>query len=222
MYCTRCGQPLAADSRYCVNCGAAVSSAAPAEAAPAPTPEAPAAAYAPGTPAPPVAAWPSAPAAETSEAAAPPPETVRYAGFWRRFWGLVVDSILLSAVLMPLRLGLRLGAWREFERGDMSFDRLLPLIAGSFVLFVVHLVADALYFSLMQSSVKQATLGQMLLGLRVTDLEGRRISGMRSLGRFFAAWLSSLTLLVGYVICVFTQKKQTLHDLLAGTLVVRT
>jgi uncharacterized RDD family membrane protein YckC len=83
------------------------------------------------------------------------------------------------------------------------------------------LIGGWLYEALMESSAKQATLGKMLLGLMVTDEAGNRISFARASGRHFAKYISSFTLFIGYIMAGFTAKKQALHDMIAGTLVVR-
>jgi uncharacterized RDD family membrane protein YckC len=57
--------------------------------------------------------------------------------------------------------------------------------------------------------------------MKVTDLNGNRISFERATGRHFAKWLSGLILCIGYIMVGFTERKQGLHDLLAGTLVRR-
>ena len=80
---------------------------------------------------------------------------------------------------------------------------------------------NLLYFSFCESSAWQATLGKKALGLAVTDLQGRRISFAHALGRNLAKIISSMTLLIGYIIAGFTAKKQALHDLIAGTLVIK-
>jgi Tfp pilus assembly major pilin PilA len=72
----------------------------------------------------------------------------------------------------------------------------------------------------MESSVQQATLGKMALGIRVTDGQGRRVSFGRATGRHFAKLLSGLILLIGYLMAGFTVRKQALHDMIAGCLVV--
>ena len=87
-----------------------------------------------------------------------------------------------------------------------------------FILFAC--VAGWLYSALMESSANQGTLGKMALGLRVTDLEGRRISFGKATGRYFAKFLSGMTLSIGYIMAAFTAKKQALHDFVAGTLVL--
>ncbi|GFK92601.1 hypothetical protein NNJEOMEG_00426 [Fundidesulfovibrio magnetotacticus] len=77
-----------------------------------------------------------------------------------------------------------------------------------------------LYYALQESSPVQATLGKRIMGLKVMDLEGRRISFGRATGRYAAKLLSGGLLLLGYAMILFTKKRQGLHDLLAGTVVV--
>jgi uncharacterized RDD family membrane protein YckC len=62
----------------------------------------------------------------------------------------------------------------------------------------------------------------MLLGLKVTDLNGHRISVGRAAGRWFSKIISAMILAIGYIMVGFTEKKQGLHDMIAGTLVVNT
>jgi uncharacterized RDD family membrane protein YckC len=92
---------------------------------------------------------------------------------------------------------------------------------GTFsMLFALWLVMPWLYFALMESSSKEGTLGKMAVGLHVTDLEGRRITFGRATGRFFSKMLSGIILGIGYIMAGFTEKKQGLHDMVAGTLVL--
>ncbi|MGB6469852.1 MAG: RDD family protein, partial [Candidatus Acidiferrales bacterium] len=67
----------------------------------------------------------------------------------------------------------------------------------------------------------QGTLGKRALGLLVTDLEGRRVSFGRASGRYFGKIVSALILMIGFIMAGFTEKKQALHDMLAGCLVLR-
>jgi uncharacterized RDD family membrane protein YckC len=66
-----------------------------------------------------------------------------------------------------------------------------------------------------------ATVGKMALSLKVTDMEGQRITFGRATGRYFGKWLSAVILLIGFIMAAFTAKKQALHDILASTLVLR-
>ncbi|MGH2683447.1 MAG: RDD family protein [Actinomycetota bacterium] len=125
-----------------------------------------------------------------------------YAGFWRRFAAYLLDLIILSAVFAPLFLVFP----REQQQTTLS-----PLTTA----------ISWLYFALMESSARQATVGKMALGIVVTDLDGNRIGFGRATGRYFAKILSALILLIGFIMAAFTQRKQGLHDIIVGTLVVK-
>ena len=77
-----------------------------------------------------------------------------------------------------------------------------------------------LYWAGLESSGLQATLGKRVVGLMVTDMAGQRISFGRATGRYFGKILSAMLFYVGFLMAAFTDKKQALHDMLAGTLVV--
>ncbi|MFK0735298.1 MAG: RDD family protein [Gloeotrichia echinulata GP01] len=89
------------------------------------------------------------------------------------------------------------------------------------IAFVLGIVIAWLYYALLESSDQQATLGKQALGIIVTDLEGNKISFGRATGRYFSKWISSLIFAIGYIMAAFTEKKQALHDIIAGTLVVK-
>ena len=95
------------------------------------------------------------------------------------------------------------------------------VVAGYVGLAVAAAIGTWLYYTLMESSRYQATLGKMVLGIQVTDLEGNRISLARANGRYFGKVLSKMVLYIGFIMAAFTEKKQALHDVIAGCLVVR-
>ena len=98
------------------------------------------------------------------------------------------------------------------------------LLAGQnyFIGFVIGLTAVWLYFAGLESSSRQATLSGPLLGVRVTDLEGERLTFTHATGRHFAMYVSAVTpFFIGYWMAFWTRRRQTLHDLLARTLVVK-
>ncbi|HET7225128.1 MAG TPA: RDD family protein [Candidatus Eisenbacteria bacterium] len=168
---------------------------------------------------PPAPAW-GAPAPGGPPAAAPAMVNT-YGGFWRRFWALVIDSMLIYVVTLPAKLAVGL-PWAFRMRDVSSFDpaQMGSLIGAGLLLNLATLVLTWGYFAWMHSSERQATLGMMALGLRITDLDGRRISFARATGRYFASLLSALIFLIGYLIQPFTARRQALHDMLAGTLVL--
>jgi len=134
--------------------------------------------------------------------------TTTYAGFWRRVAAVIIDGLLLSVVTVPLTLAM--GDGDTYAEAARSSD------ASS-----ISTVVTWLYYALMESSSKQATVGKMALGIIVTDIEGRRIGFGKATGRYFAKILSALILGIGFLMVAFTQRKQGLHDILAGTLVVK-
>ena len=88
----------------------------------------------------------------------------------------------------------------------------------------INLLAEMaywLYSASLESSVWQATVGKKLLGLYVTDVSGKRISFARASGRFVGKSLEHLTLFIGFLVAGFTARKQALHDIIAGCLVLR-
>lgn len=128
---------------------------------------------------------------------------MNYAGFWIRFLATLIDGIVI-ATFVGIVVNLIGGA----QQASLSYS-----------LFM--LAAQWAYYSLMESSERQATLGKIVLGLRVTDLQGNRISFGKATARFFGKVLSGLLLFIGYIMVAFTDKKQGLHDKLVSTLVLK-
>ena len=86
---------------------------------------------------------------------------------------------------------------------------------------LLSMVVGWLYFALMESSNKQATVGKIALNIRVTDLNGNRISFGRATARYFGKYLSAMIAMIGFIMAAFTKRKQALHDILAETLVLK-
>jgi uncharacterized RDD family membrane protein YckC len=147
-----------------------------------------------------------------------------YAGFWRRFVAVIIDSIILA--IGGFIIGAIFGAMIMICAflGAMGTDiSTIQAIArfGYIFDYILGLVLNWLYFTLFESSSKQATLGKRSLGIIVTDLSGNRISFGRANGRYWGKIVSAIILLIGFIMAGFTQKKQALHDIMAGTLVVK-
>ncbi|WP_441710150.1 RDD family protein [Fulvivirga maritima] len=73
----------------------------------------------------------------------------------------------------------------------------------------------------MESGDHQASFGKMTLGIIVTDKHGQKLTFAKATGRYFSKLVSYLTLFVGFIMAGFTEKKQALHDIIAGTLVIK-
>jgi len=127
-----------------------------------------------------------------------------YAGFWIRFAAYFIDGIILTIAQYFLALVFFSGA---------------DLFATNYTLSLVSLLVGVAYFSGMESSARQATIGKILLKLKVGDAQGGQITFGNALGRYFAKILSFLTLLIGFMMAGWDPKKQALHDKIAGTYV---
>ncbi len=86
---------------------------------------------------------------------------------------------------------------------------------------LLSVVIGWLYFALMESSERGATVGKMAMGLRVVTNDGKRLSFMNATGRYFAKILSAIILCIGFIMIGFTERKRGLHDMIASTLVIK-
>lgn len=152
-----------------------------------------------------------------------------YAGFWKRVGAYILDAIILYIPNMIIT---------KMMGGDAAQDALKQAMIsgagdahaigaayGEFystmgLAMVITSVLSWLYFAYCESSAWQATPGKLALGIRVTDLEGKRISFLRALGRYPAKILSGIILCIGFLMVAWTQRKQGLHDMICGTLVL--
>ena len=188
-FCTQCGARVNEKDLFCPNCGhTRIKQASQ----------------------PPEHAQPDTTAPQFSPAE--PAVQMQYAGWWRRFVAMMLDSILL----------LLLGSIIDFVLAKI-FGPPIELTDPAFVLgFLLGAVLGILYYVVTESGSSQGTPGKCLVGLKVVDLDGNRISGTKALGRHFGKWVSSLALMAGWFFPIFTKKKQALHDIMAGTLIIRT
>lgn len=138
-----------------------------------------------------------------------------YAGFWLRVVAYIIDAIIVGIV--GFVIGMIFGVGAVSTGTDISD----PTGGGNMLLNLISIAIGVAYFAGMESSSWQATVGKKALGLVVTDLNGQRISLGRAIGRYFGKILSALILLIGFIMVAFTERKQGLHDMLAGTLVLK-
>jgi uncharacterized RDD family membrane protein YckC len=210
MFCSKCGNALAASTSFCQNCGTLVSVVA------LPAADIPGAAF----------AAPLAPAGVSPHWLPTPTRT--YAGFWLRFLAHLIDGLVtgavLCALLVPLVFLTGLGdALRGLHPGQEPNPAIIFAFVSSIWIFIlIGIVGGWLYYAYCESSEWQATPGKKVLNLSVTDINGNRISFGRASGRFFAKMISGLIPFgIGYIMAGFTEKKQALHDMIASCLVLR-
>ncbi|MBS0463051.1 MAG: RDD family protein [Proteobacteria bacterium] len=161
------------------------------------------------------------------------------AGFWKRYVAYCIDALLVWSVLEALW-------WLLFRNADSAeLEHLRALLAQlqdgtgapvdptalllqatglltrlTLATTLAYAVLGGAYFILMESSRWQGTLGKRLVGIKVVDAAGHRITPARALGRFAAAALSWLTMNIGHALAAWTPERRALHDYLVGTCVV--
>lgn len=179
-----------------------------------------------------------APAAAVSPYAAPTapllPQTTTasledHAGFWKRVAAYILDAIILyiPGLLIQKMMGgdVAEAAMKQAQLaapGDPEvlwaslshyYNTMMPAILILTVLYW-------LYFAVCESSTWQGTVGKLALGIRVTDMNGGRISFLRALGRYPAKYLSAIIFGIGFLMVAWTPRKQGLHDMIVSTLVL--
>jgi uncharacterized RDD family membrane protein YckC len=143
---------------------------------------------------------------------------------------LLIDGVIIGCIqfviVTPIFAALGLGIASQVDRGtDLSDEATVGLIAtviaavGSAILIIYAI--SIFYFAIMESSKAQASVGKMALGIKVTDLEGNRITFGKSFLRAIGRLISSAIMYIGYIMAAFTDKKQALHDIIANTIVVK-
>ncbi|HZB15383.1 MAG TPA: RDD family protein [Chryseolinea sp.] len=153
-----------------------------------------------------------------------------YAGFWLRFAAYVIDYIIIyvvqSFVFIPVLGVLGISFASKMDSMDNMSDAESMGMAMGFAAVMaatalLTTIIAILYWSIMESSKYQATVGKMALGLKVSDVDGQNLDFVKSLIRNVCKIISGMILGIGYIMAGFTEKKQGLHDIIAGTLVVK-
>ena len=155
---------------------------------------------------------------------------VVYASFISRLVAMLIDGliigciqgIIITPILAAMGLGIASTVSGSEELSDEATVGLIGAIiaaVGSIVLIVYAI--SLFYYAIMESSKAQASLGKMALGIKVTDLDGNRISFGKAFLRAIGKLISSSIMLIGYIMAAFTEKKQGLHDIIANTIVVK-
>lgn len=157
-------------------------------------------------------------------------EQINYARLWIRLGAFIIDFILLSVAFITIAalMGISLVTSMEIKDEGYTFFILAGILALSW-----------LYNAGMESSSHQATLGKRAVGLKVTDLEGNRISFGKATVRYFFKYICiflvningipysvqgvvAIGYLVNFLFIPFNSKKQALHDIIAHTVVIKT
>jgi uncharacterized RDD family membrane protein YckC len=218
MICTKCGASMESDAAFCAACGTQVIRVR----------QTPAIGWNPQADAAAAAAEQELEAYASAYADVTATQPIAYAGFWLRALAYVIDLALLGVATMPLLAVLTPLAgnhWEEYsklstqEMFNLSNPAVLPFMM---IVMPVVVLCGWLYYALCESSSWQGTLGKKVLGLRVSGLDGRPVTFARASGRFAGRIVTGFVPFgIGYLLAGFTKRKQALHDIIAGCLVLR-
>ncbi|MFL5773105.1 MAG: RDD family protein [Flavisolibacter sp.] len=125
-------------------------------------------------------------------------EPIEYGTFWERLGAYIIDVIILIIPTLIL----------QYMINDVGST-------------LISIAIDWLYFALQESGHNQATIGKKALGLKVTSMDGQRITFGQASGRYFGKIISGLILCIGYLMILWDDRRQGLHDKMAGTLVIK-
>lgn len=142
-----------------------------------------------------------------------------YAGFWLRVAANLIDSVIIGAASMVIVF-----IFMFFSFFIIGFLGEVGALLGLFFYFGLYLLIAAmsiLYWIIMNASKWQGTIGKIVVGIKVVDMEGNRLTIGKSGLRYLGYIVSGFTMGVGFILAAFTDKKQALHDLLVQTLVVK-
>ncbi len=146
-----------------------------------------------------------------------------YAHFGLRLGAIIIDYLIVVPLNFLIVVPGYVFVVAMFStQGEFGEPKLMPI--GNMLGLLLNLLSIAipwLYFARQESGIKMATIGKRLVGIQVIDTEGYPISFLRATGRYFAKIISAIPCLMGFFFPLFTPKKQALHDMIAGCVVVR-
>ncbi|NQZ17445.1 MAG: RDD family protein [Idiomarina sp.] len=142
-----------------------------------------------------------------------------HGGFWLRLAAAIIDTIItqLGLTIIGVIIGIFVGIFMGAAGSPMGD---IEMVAGG-IGYAIGIIGQWLYFTIFEISGWMATPGKKILGLQVTDLNGQQIGFGRANGRYWGKIVSALILMIGFIMIAFTDKKQGLHDIMAGTLVIK-
>ena len=143
----------------------------------------------------------------------------KYAGFWFRVIATIIDYIIaiIFVCIVAAITGIILGFSMSVTSSSLEEIKITSNLLG----FIVGILVPWLYFTLSESSAWQATLGKKMLGMKVIDMDGNRISFGKANIRYWSKIISAIIFYIGFIMVAFTERKQGLHDKIAGTLVTK-
>jgi len=145
-----------------------------------------------------------------------------YGNFWPRFAAKLIDGLILTAASIIVNMILAaflLGSANYFDP-QASPENITPILVFQGMSFLANTLI-ALSFGVFFIRRFSATPGKMALGLKLVRTDGSPLGVGRIIGRYFAEWLSSMILMIGYIMAAFDDQRRALHDRVCDTRVIK-
>lgn len=149
-------------------------------------------------------------------------ETFIYAGFFRRSVAFLIDAIPLTIVVIIVFVASTpIGEMiREMMENRENFEYRMEHIIWKAIGRITSAVVYILYSTFLEASRYKGTVGKILLGMEVVDVNGNRLTRWQSFERNSMKIMSALPIMMGFVACLFSKRRRCWHDSLAGTYVI--
>jgi uncharacterized RDD family membrane protein YckC len=145
---------------------------------------------------------------------------VRYGGFWVRVVARMIDGFATSLIGWIFEIPLLFLLPTTLTPGQDPTALLIPRTLAIFGISTLLSLAVVVVYEVYFLSTRGATPGKMAFGLKVVRADGSPITKGLAAGRYFASWVSALTLYIGYIMAGFDDEKRALHDRICDTRVI--
>lgn len=161
------------------------------------------------------------------------PSVIDFAPISKRFIAMLIDGFITYLLSNVVSYAVNL-IWQasntvmpditalqaDRENVGLWLQQFSPFIDLLVMDLLFTILAIWLYYALFESSGMQATPGKMIMGMKVTDADGDQIGFGMATGRYLGKLIAGFLLGLPYITALFTSKKQAMHDLIAGTIVI--
>jgi uncharacterized RDD family membrane protein YckC len=148
-----------------------------------------------------------------------PPVAIEYGGFWRRVWAGTIDVALEAAGALVVTFVIDFAFSRVGRM--LGYEPWISKVATGMAYILVLTIGGWLYCAFAESSPHRATIGKRLMGLQVVTADGGRVSFGQATVRHFMKYLSLFSAGVGFIMAVWTKRRQALHDMPSDCIVIR-
>jgi len=193
--CASCGSARQAYGRYCLFCGDVLSE-------------------------------PTVKVLVSSQAAKPldrsdisPPAAVEYASVWRRFWAGTIDVLLEATGALIVTFAIDFAFSRVGRM--LGYEPWMSKVATGMAYIGVLTIGAWLYCAFSESSPRRATIGKRIMGLQVVTANGGKVSFGQATVRHFMKFLSLFSAGFGFIMAIWTKRRQALHDIPCECFVIR-